>query len=177
MQLAQPRGFRTLYEGGRDFDGVFEWTPRASRPKTDAAPLPMTPHLNFEYWSGERDVCIVNDNAGQLFQFEKLALGETWVTQDSVDQMNAQRLESRLPAVGVRYAGGTPADVRALGSIKRTDLLVVGLRDVPTQLDLCPSRVSMSKDERPSTPSASSCVGLRRWSWTSTSGSCASDCG
>ena len=28
VQLAQPRGFRTLYDGGRDFDGVFEWTPR-----------------------------------------------------------------------------------------------------------------------------------------------------
>ncbi|MGH8587909.1 MAG: DEAD/DEAH box helicase [Gammaproteobacteria bacterium] len=141
MQIAQPRGFRTLYEGGRDFEGVFEWTPRASRPKTDAAPLPMTPHLNFEFWSGERDVCIVNDNASQLFQFEKLAQGETWVTQDSVDQVNAQRLESRLPAVGVRYAAGTPADVRALGSIKRTDLLVLDLRSVPPGLDLTPLRV------------------------------------
>ena len=102
VQLAQPRGFRTLYEGGRDFDGVFEWTPRASRPKTDAAPLPMTHHLNLEFWSGERDVCVVNDNAGQLFQFEKLSQGETWVTRDAVDQINAQRLENRLQTVPVR---------------------------------------------------------------------------
>jgi DEAD/DEAH box helicase domain-containing protein len=141
VQLAQPRGFRTLYEGGRDFDGVFEWTPRASRPKTDAAPLPMTQHLNFEFWADEpRDVCVVNDNAGQLFQFEKLAQGETWVTRAAVDQINAQRLENRLQTVSVRYAAANP-DVRALGSIKRTDLLVLGLRSAPPTLDLDPRRV------------------------------------
>ncbi len=90
LQLAQPRGFPTLYDGGRDFDGVFEWAPRASRAKADAAPLQMTQHFNFEYWSGEREVCVVNDNAGRLFQFERLAQGETWVTRDAVDQINAQ---------------------------------------------------------------------------------------
>lgn len=141
VQLAQPRGFRTLYEGGRDFDGVFEWTPRASRPKTDAEPLPMTHHLNFEFWSGERDICVVNDNAGQLFQFEKLAQGETWVTRDAVNQINAQRLEDRLPTVTMRFAAGTAPDVRALGSLKHTDLLVIGLHNVPPTLDLDPRRV------------------------------------
>ena len=140
VQLAQPRGFRTLYEGGRNFDGVFEWTPRASRPKTDAAPLQMIQHLNLEFWSGERDVCVVNDNAGQLFQFEKLLQGETWVTRDAVDQINAQRLENRLPIVSVQYAAVNP-DVRALGSIKRTDLLVLGLRAIPPILNLDPRRV------------------------------------
>ncbi|MGH7962504.1 MAG: helicase-related protein, partial [Candidatus Binatia bacterium] len=34
VQLSQPHGFRTWYEGSRDFDGVFEWSPRASRPKS-----------------------------------------------------------------------------------------------------------------------------------------------
>jgi hypothetical protein len=140
VQLAQPRGFRTLYHGGRDFDGVFEWTPRASRPKTDAALLPMTQYLNFGYWSGEREVCVVNDNAGQLFQFEKLAQGETWVTRDAVNQINVQRMEDGLPTIPVQYASGIP-DPRALGSIKRTDLLIIGLRAVPMVLDLDPRRV------------------------------------
>ena len=31
VPVTQPRGFRTLFDGGRDFDGTFEWTPRASR--------------------------------------------------------------------------------------------------------------------------------------------------
>jgi hypothetical protein len=142
VQLAQPRGFRTLYEGGRDFDGVFEWTPRASRPKTDAEPLPMTPHLNFEFWAEEpRQVCVVNDNAGHLFQFERLVGGETWVMRDAVDQINAQRSEARLAKVPVQFATGTAPYVRALASLKQTDLLILGLRDVPTTLDLDPRRV------------------------------------
>ena len=140
VSLAQPRGFRTLYEGGRDFDGVFEWTPRASHPKTDAAPLRMREHLNIEFWSDEGEVCVLNDNAGQLFQFEKLAQSETWVTREAVNQINSQRLEDRLPAVAVRYAT-TTSDVRALGSLKRTDLLVLGLRAVPSELNLDPRRV------------------------------------
>jgi len=148
VQLAQPHGFRTLYEGGRDFDGVFEWTPRASRPKTDAAPLQMTQHLNFEFWSGERDICVVNDNARRLFQFEKLAQGETWVTRDAVDQINAQRIEDRQPVVGVRFAPGTAPDERALGSIKRTDLLVLGLRNIPSILDISPVRANGGAEGR-----------------------------
>ena len=141
MQLVQPRGFRTLYDGGRDFDGVFEWTPRASRPKTDAAQLTMVQHQNCEFCSDEREVCVVNDNAGQRFLFEKLQQGETWVTRAAVDQINAQRIEQRLPPVSVRYASNIPPADRVLGSIKRTDLLVVGLRYVPHGVDLDPRRV------------------------------------
>ena len=33
LELSQPRGFRTWFGATWDFDGVFEWTPRASRPK------------------------------------------------------------------------------------------------------------------------------------------------
>src|SRR5262245_22533841 len=33
VQLSQPLGFRTWFGREQDFDGVFEWTPRASRPK------------------------------------------------------------------------------------------------------------------------------------------------
>lgn len=141
VQLAEPRGFRTLYDGGRDFDGAFEWAPRASRAKTDAEPLQMIPCRNFEFWSGEREVCVVNDNASQLFRFERLADGETWVTRDAVDQVNQQRADLRLPTVSVRYAQAIPPDERALGSVKQTDLLVLGLRSVPTNLDFSPLRV------------------------------------
>jgi ATP-dependent helicase YprA (DUF1998 family) len=136
IQLSQPKGFRTLFDGGRDFDGVFEWTPRASRPKTGAAPLPMTTTANLEFWSGEQEVYVVNDNDGRLFTFEKLAQGETWVTRDAVRQVQLQGA-----AVPVRYANGVPAEGRALGSIKRTDLLVMGLRSVPASLNLSPLRV------------------------------------
>src|SRR5437763_17060357 len=83
VPLAQPRGFRTGFGTSRDFDGVFEWTARASRPKVGVAPLVMAPRANFEIWSGPETVYVVNDNEGQQFEFEKLANGETWVTREA----------------------------------------------------------------------------------------------
>jgi DEAD/DEAH box helicase domain-containing protein len=58
------------------------------------------------------------------------------VTRDAVRQVQLQG-----SAVPVRYANGVPAEDRALGSIKRTDLLVLGLRSVPASLNLSPLRV------------------------------------
>jgi DEAD/DEAH box helicase domain-containing protein len=136
VPVTQPRGFRTLFDGGRDFDGTFEWTPRASRQKTDADMLPMTTMANVEFWSGERDVCTVNDNAGQLFQFERLANGESWVTRDAVDYA---RQQSGAPAP--QFDATTAPRLVGLGSIKRTDLLVLGFHNVRPELDLSPLRV------------------------------------
>lgn len=39
VNLSQPRGFRTWFGASRDFDGVFEWTARASRPKIGVTPI------------------------------------------------------------------------------------------------------------------------------------------
>ena len=116
VSVTQPRGFRTLFDGGRDFDGTFEWTPRASRRKTDADMLPMGTVANVEFWSGEHDVCTVNDNAGQLFQFESLANSESWVTRDAVDYA---RQQSGAPEP--QYDSATAPRLVGLGSIKRTD--------------------------------------------------------
>ncbi|MEW6402720.1 MAG: DEAD/DEAH box helicase [Chloroflexota bacterium] len=136
IPVTQPRGFRTLFDGGRDFDGTFEWTPRASRQRTDAEMLPMTAMANVEFWSDERDVCTVNDNAGQLFQFERLANSESWVTRDAVDYA---RQHSGAPAP--QFDSMTEPHLVGLGSIKRTDILVLGIHNVRPELDLSPLRV------------------------------------
>src|SRR5262249_55409439 len=60
INLSQPRGFRTWFGASRDFDGVFEWTARASRPKVGVTPIPMRPVANFEIWSGQDTVYIIN---------------------------------------------------------------------------------------------------------------------
>ena len=133
VPVTQPRGFRTMFDGGRDFDGTFEWTPRASRQKTDADMLPMTTVANVEFWSGEHDVCTVNDNAGQLFQFERLANSESWVTRDAVDYA---RQQSGAPAP--RFDATATPRLVGLGSIKRTDLLVLGFHNMRPELDLSP---------------------------------------
>ena len=85
--LSQPAGFRTWYGRSRDFDGTFEWTPRASRPKMGTAQLPLVRRANFEVWADQETVYVINDNGGRLFDFEKLARGETWVTRLTLESV------------------------------------------------------------------------------------------
>lgn len=132
IQLSQPRGFRTWFGGARDFDGVFEWTPRASRPKVGVRPIAMTPVANFEIWSDQETVYVINDNDGQLFNFEKLAQGETWVTQEALRKIGIANPSLDPAAV---------ADPRALASVKPTDVLVLGLRHWPAGVTASPLRV------------------------------------
>lgn len=128
--LSQPTGFRTWFGRSRDFDGTFEWTPRASRPKMGVSLLPLTPLANFEVWADQETVYIINDNDGRLFDFEKLAHGETWVTR------------AALASVGVSNPSldlGAGIDQRALGSVKITDVMVLGIRDWPAGLRTSPA--------------------------------------
>lgn len=130
VNLSEPSGFRVWYGTSRDFDGTFEWTPRASRPKMGATPLHMVPVQNFEIWSGSERVFVVNDNNGRLFQFEKLATSETWVTREALDK------------VGVNtQIDPNAVDFRALASIKPTDVMILGITNHPGWVELSPQQV------------------------------------
>jgi DEAD/DEAH box helicase domain-containing protein len=132
INLSQPRGFRTWYGASRDFDGVFEWTPRASRPKVGVTPVGTQPVANFEIWTGRDTVYVINDNDGQQFEFEKLAQGEAWVTRDAL---------ARVGINNPTFAPGGAIDRRALGSVKPTDVLVLGIRSWPVGVNAFPLRV------------------------------------
>lgn len=129
INLSQPRGFRTWYGRQHDFDGNFEWMPRATKPRIGIRQLNMTtvPNRNCEVWSDQDLIYVVNDNNGALFQFEKLAGQQTWVTLDA------------LARVGIANPNidGNP-DPRALASIEQTDVLVLGIRVWPSSLNSSP---------------------------------------
>jgi len=129
-RLSQPTGFRTWYGRSRDFDGTFEWTPRASRPKMGVTPLTFSQRANFEVSAAQETVYIINDNSGHLFDFEKLAQGETWVTRLSLNNVGVAN-----PAIDT--AAGT--DRRALASVKSTDVMVFGIVDWPAGLRTSPA--------------------------------------
>lgn len=120
--LSQPAGFRTYYGRSRDFDGTFEWTPRASRPKMGVTPLPVTQRANFEVCADQDTIYVINDNNGHLYNFEKLSRGETWVTRYALKNVGVDN-PSIDSAAGV--------DQRALGSVKTTDVMVLGIVDWP----------------------------------------------
>ena len=91
-----------------------------------------TPVANFEIWSGQDTVYVINDNDGQQFDFEKLAHGETWVTRDAL-----AKIEVTNPSV---VPGGAP-DRRSLASVKPTDVLVLGIQTWPVGVSAVPLRV------------------------------------
>ena len=132
INLAQPSGFRTWYGNSRDFDGVFEWTPRASRPKMGVMPLPLNRRANFEVWADQETVYVVNDNNGRLFTFEKLARGETWATQEAL-------ASAGIDNPPIDLAAGT--DDRALASVKVTDVMVLGIATWPVGIRRSPAGV------------------------------------
>jgi hypothetical protein len=126
INLAQPRGFTTWPRTGRDFDGLFEWTPRASRPRMGVTPIPASHVANFDVACGEDTVYVINDNNGRLFAFEKVAQGERWVTREALAKVNAN--PPLFPGV----------DSRALASEKRTDVMVLGIHSWPIGIDAAP---------------------------------------
>ena len=130
--LAQPSSFRTWYGNSRDFDGVFEWTPRASRPKMGITPLSLNRRANFGVWADQETVYVVNDNNGRLFTFEKLAKGETWVTQEAL-------ASTGIDNPSIDLAAGT--DHRALASVKVTDVMVLEITNWPVGIRRSPAGV------------------------------------
>ncbi len=132
IQLAQPLGFRTWDGASRDFDGQFEWSPRASRPKAGATMRPLTRQSNFGVWSDQETVYVINDNDGRSFEFRKLERSETWVTQEALAQINR---------VNVRFDVIAGTDRRALASIKITDLMLLGITQWPTGVFASPQNV------------------------------------
>lgn len=133
IQLSQPHGFRTWYGASRDFDGLFEWTPRASRPKTGATLRPLTPRANFGVWADQETVFVVNDNEGDCFDFYKLSRSETWATQEALNRSNVPLNQIDQAVAPVQ---------RALASIKQTDLLVLGINQWPQAVFASPLDVN-----------------------------------
>lgn len=122
VNLSEPKGFRTMYDLARDFDGLFEWTPRASRPKVVVNALPFVSAANFEVGCGPQTVYVINDNGGRQFDFRKLSTGNTWVTTEGLAK--AGFVNPRFdPAVGI--------DRRALASVKPTDVMLLGIQQWP----------------------------------------------
>lgn len=134
VRLSEPHGFRTDYTPGRGFDGAFEWTPRASRARmsADIEEVGWGRTGNARVWTGEKQVYSINDNNGNDFGFRKLERGQTWVVPEAYP---------RYPHGVPRIDDSVGEDRRALASITKTDVLLVGLDAdrVTPGLDLRPA--------------------------------------
>ena len=68
MDLRQPKGFVSYFSKARDYDGVFDFVPRAARPKVGRPAFAINQHQNFQVGAGSGRLHVINDNGGRLIQ-------------------------------------------------------------------------------------------------------------
>ena len=130
MNLHQPKGFISYFTRARDYDGVFDFVPRAARPKVGRPPFPILPNLNFEVGAGQGRLHVINDNAGRLFHLSQ----EPWAGQHAMIDVEAANNADDKHAVANRTRP-TPRQVNgpvvecALAAITETDMMLLGVQD------------------------------------------------
>ncbi len=131
MDLRQPKGFVSYFSKARDYDGVFDFVPRAARPKVGRPPFAIVPHLNFDVGSGQGRLHVINDNGGKLFHFSQ----ERWAGSEAMIDIAAANAadEKHATSVGRRasrpLAPTGPVVPCALAAISETDMMLFGVRD------------------------------------------------
>ena len=131
MDLRQPKGFVSYFSKARDYDGMFDFVPRAARPRVGRPSFPITPDLNFEVGSGQGRLHVINDNAGRLFKFSQ----EPWAGSGAMIDISAANAADEKHAASVRGSASRvqspsgPTTECALAAINETDMLLLGIRD------------------------------------------------
>ena len=131
MDLRQPKGFVSYFSKARDYDGVFDFMPRAARPKVGRPPFQIVSDLNFEVGSGQGRLHVINDNAGQLFHFSQ----ESWVGSAAMIDINAANAADKKHAASIHsnhslvQTPSGPTTSCALAAISETDMLLLGICD------------------------------------------------
>lgn len=134
--LAEPVGFRSSFRS-EDFEGTFAPSARATTPRIapDLAAMAYNEVEAASILSGRSDVFVINDNGGRLYRFAPDKNHESWL---SVDLWRDKSTWARLrpETTGELHLDETWEG--ALGMIKQTDALLIGVKDPVAGLDLRP---------------------------------------
>jgi ATP-dependent helicase YprA (DUF1998 family) len=135
LNVAQPLGFRTDFRP-HDFEGSFEYTPRASIAKVspDEAGMTGSEIANARLRCGRGSVYIINDNGGRSFRFAR-PKWSGWGGLVSVDVVEnaggARGLDLPEPDMDA-------VETVALGAVEVTDMLLIGLVQTPAEVSVDP---------------------------------------
>jgi len=127
VDLRQPKGFVSYFNRARDYDGVFDFVPRAARPKVGRPGFPMRAYRNFEVGSGSGRLHVINDNGGRLFRFAPAGFGPDMLID--VDAANAadDKYAASIRARPTPIAATGAAVECALAAISETDMMLLGI--------------------------------------------------
>jgi len=134
IKSCEPLGFTVEENVVEDFDGRFEWTPRASAARLATETLEKDKYLknkNIEYAVfDEKPITVLNDNNGNLFNFEKLYGKDIWVVKDELCKDWKNSLDNNCE----------PFEV-ALSATKTTELLLIRISEISEKLHLNPDNI------------------------------------
>jgi hypothetical protein len=140
MTLAQPEGFRSDFRP-RNFEGTFVWTPRATTARLYPAEPLETHGVGGLYAKANKgQLYAVNDNNGRDWRFAEAVdkQREPWAGLVCTDLFGSGRDEElNLP----QPRQDTEVEV-ALGAVRVTDALLIGLDGAPAGTDLDPRWVA-----------------------------------
>lgn len=140
VDLAQPLGFRSDFNP-EDFEGSFEWVPRALAARVAPFQRDMDVHEVFRavVTSGRGKVYVINDNAGKGFRFAN-ARDSSW------GLVSIDVAEDQSRSGGLRLPDWDPQTIQevALGATYMTDLLLVRPNSLPAWVDVTPTSPSHS---------------------------------
>lgn len=140
VDLSEPPGFMTWWSAEAEYNGTFEFTPRALRARMGHAPGSPTHRQNFEVDRGPARIHRVNDNGGADFVFQKIAVGDIWIVDQAFQRALQDLPADRQRAVrGPQYDASAAPLTRALASIANTDVLVAGIKRAPVGVTLNPA--------------------------------------
>ena len=130
LDLRQPKGFVSYFTKARDYDGVFDFVPRAARPKVGRPSFGIGQHRNFDIGAGQGRLHVINDNGGRLFHLSQ----EPWARGAMVDVGAANAAEEKHAASVGRRPGAPMVATNAvttcaLAAISETDMMLLGVRD------------------------------------------------
>lgn len=133
LTVIQPIGYRTDYLR-RDYREWFEWAARGSRARMANTALPSRVVLGSAVASDQTELFEINDNRGRDWRFKAQANGHGWIEVDAVERQDDGK------PVGRKVSMTGEERVLAIGAVKTTDVLVVGVADdhVPSWASLDP---------------------------------------
>ena len=139
VDLSEPPGFTTWWQAEAEYNGMFEFTPRALRPRMGTAPGQPADRLNFQVDQGPAKIYRINDNGGEDFGFRKIAGQNVWVVEDAFKRaVQDLPTECQKAVRDLRFDDSAPELMRALASMSQTDVLVAGIKEVPVGVTLNP---------------------------------------
>lgn len=129
IDLRQPKGFVSYFRKARDYDGVFDFVPRAARPKIGRPEFALQRTRNFDLGAGPGRLHVINDNAGRLFRFSPMTPGgEMLIDVDAANAADAKFAAANNQRPQPRTPNGAEITC-ALAAISQTDMLLMGVHD------------------------------------------------